>query len=136
MTNEAWITDLARSAKLKRAVSEEEIRKVEAEQKFRFPKEYCELLLFSDGLYGPIGRNYLQIYSLQDALETNEKFKEFTEGLFIFGSDGGGEAYAFDTRNGWKIMMATFVSMGREDAVEIADTLPQFVQRLSSGPRC
>jgi len=105
---------------------------VEKSRGLKFPNEYRELLLFSNGLHGPVGRTYFQLYPLDEAIETNEKFREFTEELFIFGSDGGGEAYVFDPANNWKILMCTFVSMGRDDAIEIADSLPDLLRKLAS----
>lgn len=130
---EFWIADLPSSVDLRQGISEEQIDRVEKERGIKFPEQYRELLLFSNGLDGTVGRVYVQIYALHAALETNDKFKEFTEGLFIFGSDGGGEAYVFDPINEWRILMVTFVSMGRADAVQVADNLKDFIRKLSFG---
>jgi hypothetical protein len=133
MSSEHWLTELSGSAQLRPGLSEDTIKRAEEKLGISFPAEYRELLLFSDGLHGTVGRSHLQIYPLQGALETNDRFKEFRDGLFVFGSDGGAEAYVFDTDNKNTILMTTFVSLGRGDAVLIAETFPEFLKKLASG---
>ena len=54
-------------------------------------------------------------------------------GLFIFGSNGGGEAYAFDTRTPEiPIVSVPFVGMERRLARFIAATFERFLDILSN----
>lgn len=65
------------------------------------PDDYLALMAQSDGIEGWVGENsYLVIYSLDQLPGVNERActNEFAPGMFIFGSDGGGMTYAFDTR--------------------------------------
>ena len=58
---------------------------------------------------------------------------KYAPGLVFFGSNGGGEAFAFDARvgEGMKIRMVPFVGMSLQDAKFIADTFQGFLFRLA-----
>src|SRR3954453_16270656 len=78
-----------------------EIERFRQEVGFDLPRDYVEFLRRSDGGEGWIGPNaYVILYRLGELAELNKAyhFDEYARGFFAFGSDGGGEAYAFDIR--------------------------------------
>ena len=68
---------------------------------FKLPKDYVEFLKETNGGEGFVGENsYVIFWPLEKLLEYNKAYnvQEYAPGLFLIGSDGGGEAYAFDMR--------------------------------------
>ena len=56
---------------------------------------------------------------------------ESAPGLFLFGSSGGGEAFAFDTRTvPPSIVAVPFIVLDLEDAIAIAPNFNAFLQHL------
>lgn len=66
------------------------------------PESYYSLLSFSNGGEGPLAVQPLWfcLYPAEEAaqIEGDRVFREFFEGLFVIGGNGGGEAFAFDLR--------------------------------------
>lgn len=73
---------------------------VQEKIKIKFPDDYIEFMLYSNGAEGFVGESYLAIWRLEEIVPLNDGYMvdKFVPGLILFGSDGGGEAYAFDTR--------------------------------------
>jgi hypothetical protein len=53
---------------------------------------------------------------------------EFAPGFLGFGSSGGGELLAFDLEE--RVVMSPFIGMSREDALPIANSWSEFVERI------
>lgn len=102
---------------------------------FGLPADYESFLRRSNGGEGFIGPNgYVIFWKLGDLMEMNKAYQvpEFAPGLFIFGSDGGGEAYAFDVRTtAMPIVSVPFVGMDLNLARVIAPTFNEFLEVLS-----
>jgi hypothetical protein len=64
------------------------------------PADYWGLMQFANGSEGFLGDQYLRFYPTGQLTLLNNAFctQEFIPGRFIFGSNGGGEAWAFDVR--------------------------------------
>lgn len=76
------------------------IEDMELKFRIKFPEDYKEFLAISNGVSGFVGQSYLIIWPLEDLEEINQlaSINEFAPGLILFGSNGGGESYAFDAR--------------------------------------
>lgn len=96
----ANIEKFTKKLKSEPGASKQMIEEIESKYKFKFPNDYKEFLLKSNGVSGFVGEAYLLIWPLEDIEEINQiaKVNEFTPGLILFGSDGGGLSYAFDAR--------------------------------------
>lgn len=108
----------------------------EATAGFRLPTEYRLFLQNHDGGEGFIGPNtYVILWRLTDLLEMNAAYEveEYVPGLFFFGSDGGGEAFAFDRTKEMSIVSVPFVGMEPDLAKPIATTFSEFVNALARG---
>src|SRR5271156_5392423 len=77
------------------------IRRFETEAGFRVPHGYARFLKQANGGEGFIGNAYVILWPVEELLEMNRAYQvaEYAPGLFLFGSDGGGEGLAFDTRS-------------------------------------
>ncbi len=104
---------------------------------FALPGAYAEFLKSSNGGWGEIGEHYLQLWPVEELLARNEGYDvaECAPGLLLFGSDGGGEAFAFDRqRPGQPVVMVPFIPLDRSDAIDIAPGFDEFLDRLYRGP--
>jgi hypothetical protein len=64
------------------------------------PLDFTAALEFTNGGEGFVGQAYFRLYSVEEMLTLNAAYQvqQFAPGLVIIGSNGGGEAFGFDTR--------------------------------------
>jgi len=122
---------LLKQMELAEPASQQQIKAVQQRVGFHFPQDYTDFLLFSNGAEGPIGEHgYLQLWALEDLEAYNQGYavQEFAPGIFLFGSDGGGEAFGFDLRDpGMPVIRIPFIPMKTDLAVQMALTFIQFL---------
>jgi len=91
------------------------IEEVEKELKIKFPPDYIDFMLKTNGGEGNIGEeSYLRLWKIEVLIESNEDYlvNEFAPGLLIIGSDGGGTAYGYDFREEFpKLIEVDFIGM-------------------------
>jgi hypothetical protein len=118
------------------AASDELLAESENTLHKKLPADYVQFLKFANGGEGYVGSGvYLVLWSAQDLSRLNELYEvqENAPGLVIFGSDGGGEAFGFDTRTiPWTIVQVPFVGMSWEQADPLAHGFSEFIDRLST----
>src|ERR1700749_5059115 len=100
------------------------------------PDDYKELLEFSNGGEGNLGKEYLIIWAVEELIEFNQQYEvdKYAPGLLVFGSNGGGEAYAFDYRSGRfsGIVKIPFVGMDPKHVKPLSLTFIEFLKKLNS----
>ena len=109
------------------------IRRFETESRFRLPDGYARFLQQTNGGEGFVGNAYVILWRVEELLEMNKAYQvaEYAPGLFLFGSDGGGEAFAFDTRSDAKpIVTVPFVGMELKLARPVAPNFKAFLEEL------
>jgi hypothetical protein len=62
------------------------------------PEDYVAFLQRANGGEGFVGERYVRLWKAEELIEVNRGYNvaEFFPNLFLIGTDGGGEAYAFD----------------------------------------
>ena len=100
--------------------------------KFRLPPDYVQFLEQMNGGEGFIGQNYLMAWPIEDLIQNNKdnEVEECAPGLFLFGSSGGGEAFAFDTRSHPPPIVAVPWLLDLNGAIVIAPDFNAFLQHL------
>jgi hypothetical protein len=109
------------------------IRRVETDAGIRFDSEYVRFLTETNGGEGFIGpSSYAILWRVEELLEMNVAYEvaEYAPGLFLFGSDGGGEAFGFDRKSG-AIVSVPFVGMDPSLAKTIASRFDSFFEALA-----
>ena len=92
----------------------------------RLPQSYFDQLAASNGGEGDLGiePGWIAFWPAEKVLESNTAYSlaEFLPGLFGFGSNGGGELFAFDVRaqEPYPIVMVPFIPLEAREAVQIA----------------
>jgi hypothetical protein len=101
--------------------------------RFKLPADYVQFLEQMNGGEGFVGKNYLRAWPVEDLIQFNKEYHvdESAPGLFLFGSSGGGEAFAFDTRSASPPIVAVpFIVLNLDDAIAIAPNFNSFLQHL------
>lgn len=94
----------------------------------QLPTDYKEFLQFTNGLEGETTDSYLVLWSVEELVELNLAYnvKEFISNVIIIGSDGGEDAFAYDTTN-MTIIKFPFIGMGYIANEKLSDTLGDFL---------
>ena len=81
---------------------------------------------------GFVGKNYLMAWPTEDLIQFNKDYYVDVAApeLLLFGSSGGGETFAFDTRSSPPPIVAVPSIVCLEDAIVIAPTFNSFRQHL------
>lgn len=119
---------------LKEKAQESVILDAETKLHWALPVEYRAFLLKANGGEGFVGDNYLILWGVEELAQFNQEYQveEYAPGLILFGSDGGGEGFAFDTRlNPPVIVQIPFIGMELKYAKPIASGFDLFVASLA-----
>ena len=96
---------------------------------YSLPQDYEKFLREHNGGEGFIGNNYLILWKVDELSTFNREYetKRYAPGLLLFGSNGGGEAYGFDTRSAsLSVVRIPFIGMDLKYARPIADSFGEF----------
>lgn len=94
------------------------------------PESYLQFLLRANGGEGFIGEQYVVFWRVEELLDMNKgcEVDKYAPGLFLFGSNGAGEAFAFDLKNAGCFVMVPFIGMSMNDAVVTASTFDDLME--------
>jgi hypothetical protein len=110
------------------------IRELKAESTFHLPEDYAKFLQEANGGEGFVGPNaYVILWRGEDLMSMNDAYhvREYAPGLVLFGSDGGGEAFAFNMRaDGKPIVSVPFIGLDRAAARPLASNFNDFLEKL------
>lgn len=87
-----------------------------------------------NGGEGFIGRNYLVLHPVETLVECNKALDadKYVPEFLVVGSDGGGEAIAFDRRQEpWAVVMVPFIPLDKNEARPIAPAFGSFFEMYS-----
>ena len=113
-----------------------DIERCEQEASSMFPDDYKAFLLHSDGYNGPVGRGYLNLWSLQEFSSDNSGYDlgEDMRGIVYIGSNGGPTAYGIDWSTGEPVYIAVpFAPAERRQVRVLGKTLSEFVGAIAVG---
>lgn len=115
-------------------ISENEIKKVEKDLKVKFPQDYIDFMLKTNGGEGTIGKeSYLRLWKIEELSKSNEDYGicEFAPGLLIIGSDGGGTAFGYDLRDEIpKLVEVGFIGLDVENPNYSTNNFFEFIEYL------
>ena len=123
-----------REWRTKTGASTEDIEALTDIVPIRLPQELLDFLRFSNGGEGPLAVQplWFVLYPAEEIVEIERSgtFKEFFEGLFVFGGSGGGDAVAIDLRQHPQSKIVSFDMTNidlDESVLEVAPDFPSFL---------
>jgi hypothetical protein len=103
---------------------------------FELPNDYVDFIKRANGADGPFGKDgYLNLWPVHDLRAKNKGYQvdDFAPGLLLFGSDGGGEAFAFDTRDPTlPVVGVPFVGLSLKEIQPLAESFLEFLKNGGS----
>lgn len=113
----------------------QDIETFEKESGIQLPNEYVSFLKVRNGGQGFVGKDsYVIFWKVGDLRSLNSAYEveTYAPGLLIFGSDGGGEAYAVDYGDSaLPIVSVPFVGMDRGLVRKIGSNFDEFLNTLA-----
>jgi hypothetical protein len=96
--------------------------------------DYLDFMKDSNGAEGNVGEKaYLAIYGIQEMRERNAASQAFEPQLLFFGSNRGGEGYAFDlSRADKQIIAIQEIDLDRTYADDMGTSLLEFLEDLDA----
>ncbi|HEY4059732.1 MAG TPA: SMI1/KNR4 family protein [Kofleriaceae bacterium] len=101
----------------------------------RLPSDYLDYLAVHDGGEGEVPATCLFLLRVAELIpyQRDTRIEEFSPGFFVFGTNGGGETFAFDLRaNPPHVVMMPAIG-GSEDAIKQAATFSDFLLGIAWG---
>jgi hypothetical protein len=107
------------------------IAKVEKELNIKFPQDYRDFLLITNGYDGSLGQSYLQLIGLEEVVKYTEMYcGEFFLWAIYLGSDGGNEMFVLDKRESlFQFGIMPFIG-NEEDFIPVGNAFEEFLKHL------
>lgn len=98
---------------------------------FTLPEEFIAFFKTSNGADISTEANYLLLWALTDMVQLNKDYRveEFAPDFFVFGSDGGGTAFAIEKGTS-AIYEMPFIGMSKEEAIFRSKSFGEFIKNL------
>jgi hypothetical protein len=135
-TYDAWmrLEEELKNWQLNAGASEDAIRDAVSLQGCLLPADYLQFLREHNGGEGFLGNNYLILWQIEELNAFNQEYevKQYAPGLVLFGSSGGGEGYAFDTRDeAMPVVQVPFIGMDLRYAKPVASSFTEALGQLA-----
>jgi hypothetical protein len=113
--------------------SAEALRAAEQDIGKCLPEDYKSFLLEHNGGDGFVGEHYLILWKAEELSKFNDSYEvsKYAPGFLIFGSTGGGDGFAFDTRTSpYPVVRVPFVGMRAEDGLHVAESFNELLNAM------
>jgi len=115
-------------------VTFEDVSTCEKQLKCQLPSDYAAFLKGQNGGEGFIGNDsYVILWAVKELAQFNREYEvdSYCPELLLIGSNGGGEAYAFDKRSTpWRVVQVPFVGMDYSLCEVIGTSFSEFIETL------
>lgn len=97
------------------------------------PDDFLSVFSELNGGEGFVGGEYLILWKAEELVPFNREYEtdKYAPGIFLFGSNGGGEGFGFDTRSKpYKVVEIPFIGMDLKYATPVADSFTHLLERM------
>jgi len=126
-----------RDWQLNKGATDESMHHAVASLGYSLPKDYEEFLREHNGGEGFVGKDYLILWKVEELEPFNREYEvdKYAPRLLLFGSNGGGEAYGFDTRSAMlPVVRVPFIGMDLKYATPVANSFSELFTWLRTCP--
>ncbi len=97
------------------------------------PREYLSLVTTFGGMEGFLGATYLRLYRIEEVITANQAYEvpALFPACFVFGSNGGGEAFGFLIETG-QVLKVPFIPLSKDYAENLAPSFSEFLRQLDA----
>jgi hypothetical protein len=127
----ADIRNAIRDPVLKPGATRETLAQTAAKLCVTFPPDYAAFMVETNGAEFYLGESCVIIYGVEEVIGYNESDDDFPAYLKLFGSNGGSEKFAFDTRmQPHPIVVVPHYQPSDADAIAQGTTFHAFLDRV------
>jgi hypothetical protein len=115
--------------------SDESVAELQSALGKRPPVSYLAFLRRANGGEGFVGESYAMLLRCEDLIKYNRDYQveELAPGFLLVGSNGGGEAYAFNLAScSSALFQLPFIGLEAQHATEVAESFDSFLAVLNS----
>ncbi len=113
------------------------IEEIETLIRFQLPLDYKKFLENYVCFEGSIGKEYLQLWRLEDLTNLNENYGIFDnlENTIAIGGNGSSEFIAIEIidKTNYRIVLSSFIDLDKQYHLEIGTSFSDFLTRLDNG---
>lgn len=128
------IKELLANFALQPPAPQENLQHLKAIKGVDLPDDYYSFLADANGGEGFVGCEYLVLWRAEELAQFNRDYEveTYAPGLFLFGSNGGGEGFGFDTRGTpYPIVQVPFIGMDLKYATHVAENFEDLLIKMS-----
>ena len=127
----ANIREALQEPKLNPGAAPERIAEAAAALDVTFPQDYIAFMVATNGAEFYLGESCVIVYPVEELTEWNQAEDGFPSYFKVFGSNGGSEKFAFDTRaRPHPIVVVPHYKPSDEDAIAQGTSLHEFLGRV------
>ncbi len=119
---------------LNEGASERLLAECKASLSCDLPSDYLQFLRKHDGGEGFAGETYIVLWRAEELADFNREYEvdQYAPGILLIGSNGGGEAFGFDTHDAaMPVVRVPFVGMDRQLAIAVGDSFSSSLGELA-----
>jgi len=116
-------------------LGESEFEELKSSLPINLDEGYLKFIKESNGGEGFVGDGgYLSLWKMENLVDWNKDYEvpQNAPGYFFFASDGGGEAYAFNIKDGSFVKFAFIGMLIVDEPVLLGSTFLEFLESLAS----
>jgi hypothetical protein len=115
----------------------QQLARLEKEHRVRFPDDFRDVMLWSDGFGNGFRRTQINVLPLGrlEVLNTQDDVETYLPHMFVIGNDGGGALYFYDPKNAlgrgaYAVFLVPQGEIGFDDAMFAGASLTDVVQSV------
>ena len=115
----------------------DDVERIEAFVGQRLADDFLQLLDVHDGAEGWVGDSYVSLWPADEIVAHNKTLEthDYAPGLLLFGTDGGGEAYAIDFASDGHVVSVPMVGLCRDLVIEVGANVLEWLADLQGTSR-
>jgi ABC-type amino acid transport substrate-binding protein len=132
-----WADAIAKGMTVRGWASSHDIAALAASVGRQLPDDYVDFVQTADGAEGWVGGDYVALWQIHEIVATNDDLEvaTYAPGLLLIGTDGGGEAFAFDLDTPTlPVVMVPIVGLSRDLMRYVGESFSAWLRSRPEAP--